>query len=1038
MLRTTSVLRATNELLSLAGRLTGVVATGEASLRLMMAGGGISVVWDRLTGAGILRDSRKLMDRLLLELEELCVKRRLRCSHGLDNSGEMGDVRRELVDLDTVGGMLRLHVLKLVMVLLMQLTSNTLRRLGCNVSESRGESLSQCCDNFLLDTSGNIVSNSFRHSLDKIARAQGPVERVRKGVLDLLLHTRSKVRLQLVIEKIGNSGTSLVSNGGDNELSELVVDKSLQDLLSVFVQHLRNHIKEFELVLVEILVPNTDIVINLAMKVLERRLERLTNAQVQAALKSRDGSIECLRRDSRRSSVVCALGILIASTRCGPVGGNITLTGTPWRTGWAFQLPLAHSLPWLGQPVRVHAEQTRSEIRGFSIAGRSWGLGRLGSLELRHSDDVLGDGINCIEDLVVLGPSKLGLLDKKASNALGVHGIQLKECGLVKILDHSRCAEDVKTSQNAPVSERVLSHTTNDSGTIRLRDGGVLSNKSLDVLGLGDALEVILRLAKSKIPKLQGVVLLHSNNHVSESTSLLVGSLLVEEQDRSGPGLLTLRSGGKSHQRLLDLERGLRGDRSAWVRTLLDGGQVSNIPELDPTRLIKRDDDRVVLTEGEVLAGLTSVDLQGALLGKGFRVDNTIMAWLEQVVLQNVRRPDEVDRLAATNSKVLGVDCGSASAGLENTARGVTLLGAHGRQSEAVLLHMSILDVILLAIANLNPVDGATDASPDNGLAVSAFVIGGRDRHGDVENAILGVGKDLGILTILLSDDTETSLLGHAVGHVVLCGSVQVAIDLVKVLLESSDIHDSLVAELRSRLGSLLLKRNGDPRLHWEVEDLDGRSLLFLNDDNLVLVGTLPALGDTLSRFGGLENTFVVAAVELSLNGLSGMLSTVLEFLLGLCVAHFVQALGNFSLGPFVLSALKCLGGVMVSLLGNVLNCFRNRRLGRGIMVLEFGDGGCALLHGLRDRDSGSEEKTEQGFPAAAGKELMHRSGFPERDSTSRKRWKAHGSRRTNRFDGAGGWRTGRCANAGADCTAAEKRPSSGRFRAERFQEIEG
>ncbi|KAI6756777.1 hypothetical protein HG530_011375 [Fusarium avenaceum] len=127
------------------------------------------------------------------------------------------------------------------MVLLMKLASDTLRGLSRNAGEGRSEALSQNREDFLLHACSNGTSNAVRNGLDEI----------------------------LVFEKVSNCGTCLVANGRDDELSELVVNQSLQDLLSVFIQHLRNHIKELELVLIEILVADANVVIDLALKALE-------------------------------------------------------------------------------------------------------------------------------------------------------------------------------------------------------------------------------------------------------------------------------------------------------------------------------------------------------------------------------------------------------------------------------------------------------------------------------------------------------------------------------------------------------------------------------------------------------------------------------------------------------------------------------------------------------------------------------------------------------------------------------------------------
>ena len=61
----------------------------------------------------------------------------------------------------------------------------------------------------------------------------------------------------------------------------------------------------------------------------------------------------------------------------------------------------------------------------------------------------------------------------------------------------------------------------------------------------------------------------------------------------------------------------------------------------------------------------------------------------------------------------------------------------------------------------------------------------------------------------------------------------------------------------------------------------------------------------------------------------------------------------------------------------------------------------------------------------------MYQPGSPGSwDSRTRKRWKAHESRHMIR-GGVGGSSTGCRASAGAECTAAEKRPSNGQFQRE-------
>jgi hypothetical protein len=120
-------------------------------------------------------------------------------------------------------------------------------------------------------------------------------------------------------------------------------------------------------------------------------------------------------------------------------------------------------------------------------------LGRLRSFELRHCNDALGNGVNWCKNLVILGPAKLSLLDQEAGNSLGMHSVQLKKRGLISILNHGRVAKNVKTAKDASVLEGVFADSADHSGTIRLRDRRVLRYQPLNVLGLGDALEVILR-----------------------------------------------------------------------------------------------------------------------------------------------------------------------------------------------------------------------------------------------------------------------------------------------------------------------------------------------------------------------------------------------------------------------------------------------------------------------------------------------------------------------------------------------------------------
>ncbi|KAG7148759.1 hypothetical protein HYQ46_002360 [Verticillium longisporum] len=80
-----------------------------------------------------------------------------------------------------------------------------------------------------------------------------------------------------------------------------------------------------------------------------------------------------------------------------------------------------------------------------------------------------------------------------------------------------------------------------------------------------------------------------------------------------------------------------------------------------------------------------------------------------------------------------------------------------------------------------------------------------------------------------------------------LVGRVKVTVDLVKLLLEASDIHNSLVTQLRTLNVAIVVDLNADPRLHREVVDLYRLRRLFLDDDDLILVGTFPAVSDAVS-----------------------------------------------------------------------------------------------------------------------------------------------------------------------------------------------
>jgi len=447
--------------------------------------------------------------------------------------------------------------------------------------------------------------------------------------------------------------------------------------------------------------------------------------------------------------------------------------------------------------------------------------------------------------------------------------------------------------------------------------------------------ELLDGLAEGKVPQLEGVVLLHAHNHVAQGAALLVGALLVEKQDRGGPSLFALRGARQRHQRLLNLKRRLGGHGSARVRALLDSGQVTNIPELDPARLVEGDNNRIVLAKGEVLAGLAGIDLERALLEQGLRVDDAVVARLEKTVLQDVRRPDEVDGLASADGEILGVDGRRASSSLEDATRGVTVMRGHGRESKAVLLEVRVLDVVLFAVLDLHPVHGAAYAGANDGLALDALVVSRRHGHSHVKNAVLGVGKDLGILAVVLSNDAQAALLGHAVGHVRLGCRVEVAVDLVELLLEARDIHDGLVTELGPRLGRVLLKGDGDPGLHGEVVHAHRRGFLLLNDNNFLLVGALPAIGNSLGLGAGLVVCGLRRLISRGLNLVLSLLNVVDDSLLDiadglasplLVIAslRLLDALGKIRLVETLLSSGQRLASIAICLFGEVVHGLRN------------------------------------------------------------------------------------------------------------------
>ncbi|KAH6608246.1 hypothetical protein Trco_004559 [Trichoderma cornu-damae] len=898
VLRSAQILGA-SVLLAVAGSLAGRLA-GREACAVAGHGAGVAMRSDAVRYAGGVGDAdaargsnHRELDRLLLELEELGLERGLRSCHCRHHVGQPSHVGQELVHPVAVGGALCLDLLELVVVLLVDLGGHALGRLGGDGVERRRQPLRQRGEHLLLHAVGNHAADPVGDGVDEVVGPQRAADGVRQGALNLLLNRRRRGGLQLVVNQLRHGLAGLVADGGYHHIGKLLVDQLLEDLLGVLVQDLRNHVEELPLVLVEALVPNASAVVDPAVQAVQRSLEGVGHGSPEPGLEARDGGIERFGREAagaagqavddalagsglalmrrRRRSVGAELGVLalllalfalglvgvgfpgrlpgrlgLFGVALGPGGGRRRLLlGAPGRGGLG-----GGSLGRLRRGGLPRHRPSGDAHRGGVLGGAVGGVRLHGRLQLGHRDDALDDGVDGVEHLVVPGPPQLGLLDHQASDALGVHGVELEERRLVRVLHHGGVGEDVQAAQHAAVVERILADAADDSSAIWLGNRGVLGNELLDVLGLRHALEVVLGgrqvrevdrvargvadddhaagrvvhdaadgvgllavgevelldgLAQGQVPQLQGVVLLHADNHVPERALLLVRALLVEEQDGRRPGLFALRGAGQGHQRLLDLEGGVGGHGVARVRALLGGGQVADVPELDAAGLVQRDNDGVVLAKGKVLTSLASVDLEGALAQQRLGVGDAVVSGLEQVVLQDEGRPDEVDRLAAADGEELGVVGGGAGAGLEGTAGGVALLGVDGGQGEAVLLQVRIFEVILLAVLDLDPVDGAADAGTDDSLPGNTAVLVRGDRHGDVEDAVLGVPKNLCVLSIVLTNDTQATLLGHAVRH-----------------------------------------RDGDPRLHREVVDLDGGGLLLLDDDNLILVGALPAVRDAV------------------------------------------------------------------------------------------------------------------------------------------------------------------------------------------------
>ena len=187
--------------------------------------------------------------------------------------------------------------------------------------------------------------------------------------------------------------------------------------------------------------------------------------------------------------------------------------------------------------------------------------------------------------------------------------------------------------------------------------------------------------------------------------------------------------------------------------------------------------------------------------------------------------------------------------------------------------------------------------------------------------------KKSGILAVILSDDSDSTILRHPIDNeVVGCGDKS-TIDLIKILLEASNVHYNFVAE--GGTGTLrFVDNDGDPWLHGEIVDLYSIFLVFLLRA-VLSIGTLPTVCnmtmrcivynilDSLSylRWQVIKRVSILFLAKLLLNVLSGTFSGFLELFFGLSSQHILQIFLDFSLIFFVLfSSSECLLDLFIHL----------------------------------------------------------------------------------------------------------------------------
>ena len=156
---------------------------------------------------------------------------------------------------------------------------------------------------------------------------------------------------------------------------------------------------------------------------------------------------------------------------------------------------------------------------------------------------------------------------------------------------------------------------------------------------------------------------------------------------------------------------------------------------------------------------------------------------------------DHVDVLASADCEEAGVTRASFGPRFQLAARSILVRGWEWREDKALALQSVHFKEIFLGTRDQRPVDGSTNTNAQNRLLFRSATSALGSGQGDIEHTVTSGAEHLLVAAIVLANNSHTTVLRQRVNNVVGGGRGQRAIQLVKLLLQSSNVHNTIVSK---------------------------------------------------------------------------------------------------------------------------------------------------------------------------------------------------------------------------------------------------